>query len=174
MPTPTFDLISTTTVSNSTTATVTFDTIPQTYTHLVLICTIKADGVGNNSHGVRVRFNNISTSFYRSYYHLATGATGNTTSASEAVDTRGRIGYGAGTTSRLAYIEAVIPNYRDTTLYKTVNSFWGHGASNNDAQNGYIITANEATTAISRIDITFSDSLQYFGQNSKLSLYGVL
>ena len=65
-----------------------------------------------------------------------------------------------------------IPNYKRTTMKKTVNAICGRrsGTGANETRVFSFFATNDATTAISQIDIT-SDSV--FNAGSSFSLYGV-
>ena len=155
-----YTLISTTTLASSA-STITFSSIPSTYTHLQIIF----EGIGGDDF-IRMTFNNVTTS---TYYGILLTARGNTVASSEEV---AGTSMKCGTNNVLTSGLISIPNYKNTTIKKTINVMAadseGTGSTQQRVQTFF--GRNDATTAISRIDITCATA---FGIGSLFSLYGV-
>jgi hypothetical protein len=158
----TYTPIATTTLGSAT-GTVTFTSIPSTYTDLVLV----AVGTAVNSTGWGLQFNSDTASNYSATY-----VEGNSTSA---VSER----YGANymrtcwnslwNTSNPSNTIIQIQNYSNTTTYKS--ALW----RSNSVSNGYVeagVGLWRSTTAINRIDIIISSA--NFATGSTFTLYGIL
>lgn len=161
----TYTPIATTTISSST-ASVTFSSIPSTYTDLIIISGSLLQVSGSN--GLRIRFNSDSGTNY-SYVQLV----GNGTTASSnrtSNDTSGYAGGSAYSTTNPGTAICHILNYANTTTYK---SFIERGAQ---AGNDTTITSSlwRSTTAINSITLALGGS---FPSNNIASgtftLYGV-
>lgn len=161
----TYEPIATTTLANSTTATVTFTSIPATYTDLVLVCNAAVTtGVGD----YRLNYNNDTGSNYSRTYLTGDGtsaASGRQTSRSwQDIDYNGYMG------SSLDNITIInIMNYANTTTYKTTINRSNRASSGTDANVGLW----RSTAAINEIDITNSGSSTYFLTGSTFTLYGI-
>jgi hypothetical protein len=163
--TATYDKIATTTLGSNQ-ATVTFSSIPGTYTDLVLITNEKQTATSNRSPALR--FNSDSGSNYSQTGLYGTGSAGGTFRTSNA--TLIYYGYyGYSTTSNFNFNSIVnINNYSNTAINKTVLS----RASN--AQNGVDIILGlwRNTTAITSITLTM-ETLSDFTTGSTFTLYGI-
>jgi hypothetical protein len=153
-------LISSTTLSSST-STITFSSIPSTYTHLQIVFQV----IGTDNF-MRMTFNNVTTSTY--YSQLLT-ARGTAVSANEDL---GATSMRCGTNNPLSSGVISIPNYKNTAIKKTINVVCGDqaGTSANQTRVQTFFGTNAATTAISQIDITCAS---VFDVGSIFSLYGV-
>ena len=153
-------LISTTTLG-ATASTINFSTISSAYQHLRIVYS----STGANDF-IRMYFNNVTTSTYYSQYNMASNTT---ISGAESL---------AANSMRCGLKEAIfsgvidIPDYKNTTIKKTMLATTGYrqNASTGATRTIAFFGTNDATTAISQIDIT-SDSV--FGIGSVFSLYGV-
>lgn len=159
----TYDSIATSTVSSNTT-TITFSSIPQTYTDLVLICNFK----NTTSVDMFIKFNNISTSIY-SDTHLY-GITGNVvgnyrqTSASLGLLDLGANGMG----TALGTTIINLMNYSNTDKFKTYLSRTAFTSIHTGATSGLW----RSTAAINQIDIIASSS-NTIATGGVFSLYGI-
>lgn len=155
-----YTLISTTTLSSSAN-TITFSSIPSTYTHLQVIF----EGIGADDF-IRMTFNGVTSSTY--YGQLLT-ARGTAVSASEEI---AATSMRCGTNNTLTSGIISIPNYKNTTIKKTINVVAADsvGTSANQQRTQTFFGRNDATTAISQIDITCPTA---FSIGSLFSLYGV-
>lgn len=155
-----YTLISTTTLASSA-STITFSSIPSTYTHLQIIF----EGIGADDF-IRMTFNGVTSATY--YGQLLT-ARATAVSASEEI---GATSMRCGTNNTLTSGIISIPNYKNTTIKKTINVVAADsvGTSANQQRTQTFFGRNDATTAISQIDITCPTA---FGIGSLFSLYGV-
>jgi hypothetical protein len=155
-----YTLISSTTLTG-TASTITFSSIPSTYTHLQIIF----EGIGVDDF-MRMTFNNVTTS---TYYGVLLTARGNTVTAGEEV---GVASMRCGTNNVLTSGVISIPNYKNSTIKKTINVMAADsvGTSSTQQRVQTFFGRNDATTAISQIDITCASA---FGIGSIFSLYGV-
>ena len=166
----TYTLISSNVLTGSA-ASVTFSSIPSTYTDLVLKCSVRlVAGSGSTIQDLIVKFNGTSTNY--SITHLtgdgssaASGRISNTTRIllSNVVD-------GDATNNTFGNIEVYIPSYT-ASQNKPVGAF---GASENNATlAGLSATAGlwRDTTAISSIEL--SNAVANFVSGSSFYLYGI-
>jgi len=72
--TGTYTLIASNTLGSGT-ATVTFSSIPGTYTDLILVCGLPATGTANNSDGLRFQLNSDTGSNYSATWLTNSGTT---------------------------------------------------------------------------------------------------
>jgi hypothetical protein len=161
MPT-TYEPIATTTLGSAT-ATVTFDSIPGTYTDLVLV--IAATNTGGNT-DLYLRVNSDTGTNYSYTYLSANGTSalsGRVTSTANV-----RMGYYGLPQSTFDYVSTThIMNYANTTTFKT----WL--TRSNAASKGVdgIVALWRSTSAITRLDVrAASDN---FGIGSTFTLYGI-
>ena len=156
----TYEPIATTTLANATTLTVTFSSIPATYTDLVAVI---AGTHTSALTGFTCNFNNVTTGGLYSRTVLI----GNGSAASSARNTsqdEGLIGLlGTGQSNTIVHIM----NYSNTTTYKTTL------ARANDAGNTVRAQVNlwRDTAAINRLDFTMGTN--YFGNGTIFTLYGI-
>jgi hypothetical protein len=160
----TYIAIATYTVT-STDTTITFNSIPSTYTDLRLIASEKY----TSSTNCYIRFNNDSTSKYSkiSCYGGTTYA-GTLASAKNSNQTESYIHAGNGTASIPKYTEMDIYNYLATSDFKPYHFREG----NPDDYFGFTVGLYRGTSAISRIDLTVYQSSWSAG--SVFTLYGIL
>lgn len=159
--TSTYDSIATSTLSSNSTL-VTFNSIPSTYTDLVLVSNVKAAAGSGNWFGIR--FNNDSASNYSYIYMLGSGP--GISTAKSATDSQARIG-----NLNTTYFSAIITNiqnYSNSTTFKTSVSRF------NDTQNyiGSYLSSWRSTSAINRIDIIFDNGANMVA-GSTFNLYGI-
>lgn len=154
-------LISTTTLS-ATASTITFSSIPSTYQHLKIILS----ATGSNDF-MRMYFNNVTTSTYYSEYVQAYGT--NNVYSGELLGS-GSMRCGMKDTTSASIID--IPDYKNTTIKKMFTAVSGYrgGTGTGATRTWQFFGTNDATTAVTQIDIT-SDTT--FGIGSVFSLYGV-
>lgn len=157
----TYKPIATTTLANSSTAEVTFSSIPSTYTDLILVMSGKQVVATT----LKLQFNSDTSSNY-SYLRIS----GNGSSA--ATETFGSqttmpIGYGG---TEWYNVIAQIQNYSNTTTYKTT-------LSRSNASNQFVfayVSLWRSTSAINTIRIVTDNlSSTYFASGSMFTLYGI-
>lgn len=159
-----FDSISTVTVGAGGSSSVSFSSIPSTYSHLQIRVMTLTTGVNTD---VLMRFNSDSGTNYSQHYLYGTGAAAS--SGGAASQTYAPLGIEGGTSAPGVAVCDVL-DYKNTSKYKTVRSLSG------DDQNGsgYLFMYSSAwlnTNAISSITITPGAGV--FNQYSSFALYGV-
>ena len=170
----TFTLLASSTVGAGGASSIDFTSIPSTYTDLV----VKLSGRSTASftrRTLRITINNSTTaSDYADRYLLGNGA-----SASSSADAAGSQSYivgwdlpaATGTSNTFANIEIYIPNYANSSAYKSL-SIDGVGEENGTtAYMGLVAGIYNQNTAISRVTLT-PDSGN-FAQYSSAYIYGV-
>lgn len=156
-------------------ATVTFPSIPQTFTSLLLIITAQSNGTNTNGYNqVSVAWNGIATG-YNILATPSTMASGTVTATSANTLAAGQIGdawnahFASPGTGRIV---AYFPNYTETSFRKiaTSESFASDGGS--VGRLGLYGTSNGSTAAISSLAITNSDASSFVA-GSVFELIGV-
>ena len=143
----------------ATTSSVTFSSIPQTYTDLVIVAK-PADGADLGSYFVR--FNSDSGENYSTTRIYGSGSSA--ASDRQTSQTNITSGWGGGTYNMYT---THIMNYANTTTYKT--------ALTNVSEDRYVVLMAglwRNTSAISTI--TISDNANNYGIGSTFNLYGIL
>lgn len=166
----TYDSIATTTITGSSTSSVTFSSIPQTYTDLVVV--IQARGTFSQN-GIDVTF--IFNGDNASGNYSATWMNGNGSTATSGRNSAG-IGYfswipaGNDTAGIFSANMHHIMNYSNTTTFKTIinrNSNPTNGA-------GSSMGLWRSTAAINSIQLQMSNGSQgFYAVGSTLTLYGI-
>lgn len=162
--TGTYALIASNTLGSDT-ATITFSSIPQTFTDLILVVNGNTTIAGTGANAIRVRFNSDTATNYSQ-----TGLFGNGTSAGSNRDTSlgymplGEIGQTSGvvTTSILQFMD-----YANTTTFKTTLSRGNASNFELNASAGLW----RSTSAISQIDLVLGSGSYKTG--STFYLYGI-
>ena len=159
----TYEPIATTTLANTSTTTVTFSSISNTYTDLILICFV-GNNSGDGAGGMQIRYNNDSGSNY-SWTYLV----GNGTSAISGRNSNATYFDCSMPTNTTDYgvITTQVLNYSNTTTYKT-SLVRGSSASKEVAA---IVSLYRSTSAINRIDCIKADG--NFKNGSTFTLYGI-
>jgi hypothetical protein len=155
-----------TTALGSAAATVTFSSIPSTYTDLVLVCNVKATTTSNAY--LRVRYNTDTSNNYS-----ITVLSGNGSAASSARGSNTSVAYlnynyAMPTTMETAIISN-IQNYSNTTTYKTAIT------RSNAASQGVeaMVTLWRSTAAINNIVISTDNGGAILDTGSTFTLYGI-
>ena len=166
MATNTYVALDKVTVSGSSTSTITFNSIPQTYTDLVIVGSFSTDPDQSN---VILRFNNDSTNLYSQTMMAGTGST--VTTGRQSNQGRILINDATGTpiASPATYIANVM-NYANTNVNKSVIARWSISLGTYPGTPAMASTYR-STTGISRIDlISFAST---FVAGTTVSLYGI-
>jgi|DEB19_MinimDraft_3_1074340.scaffolds.fasta_scaffold23242_3 hypothetical protein len=154
----TYTPITTTTVSGSAVANVTWSSISSAYTDLIIITNLLTTSGGN---GVGIQFNGDTASNYSFTYIYGNGSTIASGRASNT--TNGQIertaAYGVGITQ--------IMNYANTSIYKTLLS-----RGNTGGEVFVWVDLWRNTSAINSIKLFCNDGSN-FSVGSQLSLYGI-
>ena len=162
----TYVALATQTISSST-GTVSFTSIPSTYTDLVLVVGDLLQVAGGN--GLRMRFNNDTGTNYSTTQLMGNGTTATSTRETSASST-----YAGGatySTTNPGNAIAHIMNYANTTTYKTVINRGNQASADVLTQVGLW----RSTSAINRLDVALGGA---FPSNNIASgtftLYGIL
>jgi hypothetical protein len=164
-PSGAYDSIATVTVGAGGAATITFSSIPQTYTHLQIRCFAKSTGP-TNGENTSIYFNNTSNSTGYAYQVLR--GDGGSTAAASASNSRIVANVG---TSNVSYSAMIIDvfDYTNTNKNKTVRNLFGFDSSGAGyvGLNSTLVPQTAATTQID-IDLNYN-----FAQYSSFALYGI-
>ena len=168
-----YNFIASSIVGSGGTASVTFSSIPGTYTDLVVKATTRDTVAGANNGPVVMTFNGSATSDYSFRQVTGTGSTAGSQNNNTVTNVDlafGSAGDSAGnTTSTFTNIEMYIPNYTSAN-YK---SFSVDTVSENNATaaySGLIAGLRSNTAAITSITMTANT---LFAQYSTFYLYGI-
>ena len=175
MPTnPNMVAIQTVTVGSGGAATISFTSIPQTYTDLYILLSLRSNRASTSGDNVKVTFNSDTNSVYS--YRLLYGDGSSAGSASGSSEAQTRIQYASAnnqTASTFGSLNMYIPNYTSSNA-KSISS---EGASENNATEAYMgMTAGlwNPSTQAAITSITFAPfNGTAFNQYSSATLYGV-
>lgn len=175
---PSFYSIATATVTSGGTASITFSSIPSTYTHLQ----IRGIGAGGGGAATGVidtllRFNGDTAGNYNIHWLYTFGSgtpsSGNYTASATGIDWGYVTGSNSGTSSFSGLVMDIL-DYKNTNKFKTVRSFTGENDSTNSTGNNTIVIGSglwQSTSAIN--SITLSLSGYSFSQYTQYALYGI-
>jgi hypothetical protein len=162
-----YDSISTVTVGAGGASSITFSSIPSTYTHLQIRAILKNT---SSTTYAAMRFNSDSGSNYSAHYLDGNGST--LLIGGAANYDRSYFGY-AGTSSQTNFFGASVVDildYKDTNKFKTVRILTGVDVN---GSGGYIELSSSSwrsTSAITDLNIFFANN---FAQYSSFALYGI-
>jgi hypothetical protein len=159
--------------SNQTT--ITFSSIPATFTHLQLRIFARTNRVGGVEANLLIRFNNdTSTNYtYHDLYSDGTTATASAGGASQTSIIANRLTGADAAASIFGAIVADVLDYTSTNKNKTVRALGGvdrNGAGGISFSSGLWFKAPEA---INRIDLTTIAGTADFIADSSFALYGI-
>lgn len=164
----TYTLISSNTLSSSA-ASVTFSSIPSTYTDLVLKTSTRLDS-GAVATALYISFNSVSANY------SLTRIQGNGSTASSGRDSAASVWYGyasngTGTAANtFSNVELYIPNYTGSSA-KCASLIIGAEDNTSTAYTNAEALLNSATAAIT--SVTFSSASSNFVSGSSFYLYGI-
>jgi hypothetical protein len=167
-----YESIATTVVGSGGQATITFASIPATYSHLQIRAIGRTDRASTLD-GFRIQFNNITTTAqYRSHF---LGGNGSTAFSGDELNTAGVVNQrfsGASSTASMFGASVIdILDYADTNKNKTVRCLGG--TDQNGSGEVYLTSGVWMNTAaISEIDIVPNIGTN-FSQYSSFALYGI-
>jgi hypothetical protein len=168
-----YESIQTVTVGSGGTSTITFSSIPATYTHLQLRMIGKTSSTDNGS-GISLSINSSGLS----YYHRITSFRGGGTYDSQA-GAGSLIGYfpctASGVDNMFGGMVLDILDYTNTNKNKTTRNFWAY--TNNGVAGGSEFLGIHSglwnnTSAITSLSLT-AESSRTFSQYSHFALYGI-
>jgi len=148
-------------------ASVTFSSIPQGYTDLVLVAQAKSTTSGSAYNNYRIQFNGDTTSLYSDTF-----LSGNGTSATSTRDSNQTVIYAGILPQTSASAEVSIfhfMNYSNTTTNKTVLSRGNMGGTGGEVN--ATVGLWRSTAAITRIDLFMSGA--NIASGATFSLYGI-
>lgn len=174
-----FYQIATTTLANSTTSTITFSSIPQTYTHLQIRYMAKGTSTGGGyPTGLSLTLNADTTANYSNHNLRGDGASAasgyagsGSTSADAVIIIPGKATSNDNTTFGVGVVD--ILDYANTNKFKTLRGL--NGGDFNGSGSVFFGSSNwRSTSAITSITLTCDATyLTNFLTNSNFSLYGV-
>jgi large repetitive protein len=165
-----FYSIATTTLSSST-GTVTFSSIPSTYTHLQIRAIARSTFAQNTGDQVTVQVNGVTTSSYSYHYMSANGSAIGDVNATSTTTTMG-LGYAPNdsvTANTFGAFIIDVADYASTSKFKTFRAFGGYDANGSGTirlQSGLF----QSTNAVTSISLTHNT----FKAGSTFALYGVI
>jgi hypothetical protein len=161
----TYDRIATTTLGTATSS-VTFSSIPATYTDLVLI-TSSTNNSGTSPSNITFRFNSDTTTNYSTTVLTGNGST--TTSTRATSDTVIYSNWlGGGTSGEIVTSVSQIMNYANTTTFKTVLSRYTNATAEVTTSVGLWRKTPEAINSI-----TILSGAREYKSGSTFSIYGI-
>jgi hypothetical protein len=170
---PTFVLISSNTVSGSSTNTVTFSSIPQTFTDLVIYMSAKSL-LDSDADNINVKYNSVNsytgTRFYADGGSLVTNTYNNGIPALT-------LGSGSSVSgNQFSSNRIQIYDYTNSSRVKSATSWGGYTwevGGTTYARNGWhTVKPTSDDTAITSLTLTLSSNSN-FGDNSTFYLYGI-
>jgi hypothetical protein len=167
--TGTYTLIASSTLGSGA-ATVTFSSIPGTYTDLILVCKLLASSTANNSDGLRFQLNGDTATNYSATW--LTNSTTTPVSSRESSATRGRFGNVSQTTNDVGTAIGQFLDYANTTTYKTMLGRSGNLNSNGDSNVFAAVSMWRSTAAVTQIVLSQSSNAN-FVTGSNFKLYGI-
>jgi hypothetical protein len=164
-PTGAYDSIASTTVGAGGTSTITFSSIPSTYTHLQI------RGLSLNSSNVDyvLRYNGDSGSNYRGHVLYGDGSSIFSANTFGGTYTGNDIAFNSGTTYPVAFVTDIL-DYTNTNKNTTLRGLYGTDA-NGSGQMAFISGLWMNTAAVTSITITATTGT--FSQYSSFALYGI-
>lgn len=170
--TSSYESIATTTVGSGGASTITFSSIPSTYTHLQIRGLVRTNRA-TNPDGLFIKFNSDSGTNYA--WHDLNGDGASAAASAGSSDTAGQIQRFTGanqTASSFGVFITDILDYKSTNKYKTVRSLGGYDANGSGRIDLISSLWMNSASAITQIDIS-STSSSTIQQYSSFALYGI-
>jgi hypothetical protein len=167
----TYQLISSNVLSSST-ASVTFSSIPATYTDLIAFASIRSDSASNEN-ALQVRANGSNTSYTETYIRAQGGSAGSGAGSFGYLLNSYATNGSASTSNTFGTSEHYFPNYAGSTN-KAIGEF-SASEGNSTSYPGIAVTAGlwSNTSAITSITFTPSGAVNGFVSGSSFYLYGI-
>jgi hypothetical protein len=173
-PSGAYDSIATATVSNGTTQTITFSSIPATYTHLQLRYIIRTDRSDANADHIGMRFNSDTGSNYYRHRFETEDAGGISAGASTGTDAQYHFMAASALCTSGVFGSGVVDilDYANTSKNKTTKSLCG--VMDSTAKNfiGFEGSMWNNTAAINTIALKVNYGT-YYAIGSTIALYGI-
>jgi len=158
-------LIATVVVGSGGASSINFTSIPQTYTDLKLVASIRTTRTGSTQDAVALSINSGSTS------EILLQTDGSSASSNTQGGYFGYVDTSSNTANTFGNLEIYFPNYTNTTTYK---SFSVDGVEENNATQSYIMLTSGLYSSTSAItSITINGSGGNYVQYSTAYLYGI-
>jgi len=171
----TMTLISTVTVGSGGAASIDLASIPQTFTDLCIVYSLRSAITGTAADNIKIQFNNSTTGYtYRLLYGTG-GGTGSYSQAGSGTPTDGIAAYASSsdnTSNTFGSISVYIPNYSGST-YKSVSLDAVTETNGSTAFQNITAGLWSNTSAITSVKV-LSNTGQNMVQYSTASIYGVL
>ena len=175
-PSGAYDSIATTTLTTAT-ASVTFSSIPATYTHLQLRCSIQSDRATYGIDAFKININSDTGSNYAYHDLRGDGANANAgaTASTNSITSAGS-GIGTTTGSTFGAVIMDILDYANTSKYTTVRTLAGNDINGTIATLGGQVMLDSGLWMNTAAVTTIVFAPVYgtnFTQYSKFALYGI-
>lgn len=166
-----FESITSTSLTAST-STVTFSSIPSTYTHLQLRVVSRSTTAGTGQDGLRMRFNGDSVARYSWHYIGGDGATAYSGNGASQTYAYPGVSVNNGfTSSAFGLIVCDILDYKNTNKFTTTRSI--SGGDNNGNGETYIWSSSwQQVDAITSIELALISGASFVA-SSQFALYGI-
>jgi hypothetical protein len=173
-PSGAYDSIATATSSGSS-ATISFTSIPQTYTHLQLRMIARSAGT---SAGLAIRANTDTGNSYTLHYIDGDGGTASAVGLATGTLAYGLLGYIPQTSSTASTFNGTVVDildYTNTSKNKTIRSLSGVSTNTSGGDNSIRFSSIlwTSTAAITQLDLTINGGGNNFAQYSSFALYGI-
>ena len=168
-----FDSIQTVTVGSGGQATITFSSIPATYTHLQIRFMCRDVSAGTGADDIVLRFNGDTASNYTFHYLYGIGgATYGSAGSATQTSIRGGVDVQGGVTAGVFGVNVTdILDYANTNKYKTTRNIGGN--DRNGAGSAVLYSGLwRSTSAITSITLAVSGAVNW-AQYSSFALYGI-
>ena len=160
------------TTLGSTAADITFSSIPSTYNHLMVVISGQCASASFNGTDLSVQINSDTSANYRNARNTKYGTAGATVTIEGATGNKcelGGIWCGTAAAFAVGNVQMTFPNYKATTLNKTMMFFGGSFSDAPGAGSGMSIWQN--TAAITTLKI-FSSGGGNLNTGTRATLYG--
>jgi len=166
-----YDSISTATVTSGGTASITFSSIPSTYTHLQLRGILQGANTGSTDDTWKITFNSDTATNYSYHEIYGQGTAANTLAGSTVAAVNSYGVPSSGFTSIFAGTIIDVLDYVNTNKYKTLRGLTGYN-SNATTDSINFVSGNWRNTA-AITSITISPISGSWAQYSQIALYGI-
>ena len=167
-----FDSISTTAVTSGGAASVTFSSIPSTYTHLQIRLLARTNRTGYSNDLLKVTFNSDTATNYSAFRMYGDGGgAGTSANNTQAYMEDWIVSSDAAGSNVFGTVVIDVLDYKDTNKHKTLRSLGGFD-NNGD---GYVALSSgnwRSTSAITSVSIAMASGTS-FKQYSHFALYGI-
>ncbi len=174
VPIGAYDSIATATISNGTTTTITFSSIPSTYTHLQLRYIIRTDRGDDYGDAIGMRFNFDNGSNYYRHRFETENTGGVVAGGSLGTDAQYHFMGASALSSSNVFASGVVDilDYANTSKNKTTKSLSGYLNSASQNWMGFESSVWLSTSAVNRIDLKINYGTNY-AVGSTVALYGI-